>query len=231
MKKRYSLVQVLLILLMALPLITIAQDQKPAETAEPETEETAPPLPPPNPMLKGVNYIRVLSLFNGSPYFRGYRHPTETEVKEFNLAQTETILNDAGAGLKKEDIRSLYTLLGDLLKKGGARIVDLHPVDNKEPTVVPVLTLDIDLTVSTESIRVVLVSLRLIRWMSDWSGTESLQVPAIIWSQRSLFTVEKSATTLSQEIATAINELTQKLLAEITRANPPETEEKTDENK
>lgn len=202
-----------------------SQAQQAAQTSKPEAEEDAPPLPPPNPMLKGVNYIRVQSVFNGSPYFKGYRHPTETDIKEYHLLQTETILKDMGAGLKKEDIRSIYTFLEDQLKKGSVRSVDLHPIDEKEPTVVPVLTLDIDLTVNTEQIRVVLVTLSVSRWMSDWSGTESLQVPAIIWTERNLFTVSKSAATLVQEINSATNTLTQKLLSDISRANLPEPEE------
>jgi hypothetical protein len=222
MKKIIALIILLFVLI---PAGLIAQDQAAAPT-----EETATPLPPPNPLLKGMNFVRVKSQFNGFLYFKGYRQPKETEIKEFNLAQAETGVKDAGIPITKDDIRAFYSRLGDLLQKGGLRVVYLHPTDKKESTVVPEVTLHVEVTNATEKLHIVLVYLTVSKWMSDWSGTQDLHAPVIIWWQKTLFTAGKDSNTLIQEINTAIDEVTQPLLTEAARANAPGTP-KTEETK
>jgi hypothetical protein len=169
------------------------------------------------PLLKGVNYVRLRCKFNGMPYFKGYKTHLDTKMEEYFLDETADSLKKADIPISKKDIRSLYDSLEARVKDADVRILDINPGGKKKATLIPSLTLNIDVKTVSEGKFFILEYLTLTRWMSSWFGNESLEAPVIIWWHKKMLSADKKS--FSNSIESTAKELTSRFLAHLAYAN------------
>ncbi|MCP5051680.1 MAG: hypothetical protein GY940_31220 [bacterium] len=227
MKKlnRFLPLPVILAALFVLFLAPAAARESKKSEEEPEAETT--PVIEPNPLLKGIGYVRVRCKFNGTAYFQGFRHPRDEKKIEFNLTEVETQLKDAGIPMDKTHIRALYDHTESLLKKAGVRPLEIRPASRGHASLVPYVNLNVDVEVATEESYIVLVYLTVSKWMSAWSGERSVQAPVIVWWQKKVLVVPPSE--LTSKLDEAAIQLADEFQAHFAVSNPPPPGQETTE--
>ncbi len=169
------------------------------------------------PLLQGVNYVRVRCQFNGTLYYQGYHNPRDVKKQEFNLKTVEKQFKEAAIPLAKNHVQELYGRVETELKNNGLRILDIQTTDEKDATVIPYITLVIDiLTVSKESYFLA-IDLTVTKWMSTWSGETSVQAPVIVWWQKKIATA--TATDLIGTLDKTAQTMLENLTTQLTYAN------------
>jgi hypothetical protein len=140
------------------------------------------------------------------------------DMKEFNLEESAATLKDAGIPMDKDNIRRLYDHTEDLLKKAGVRPLDIRPGSGRDASVVPEISLNVDVELATRESYVVSVYLTVSKWMSVWSGNRSVQAPAIVWWRKRVLMVPPSE--LTAKLDEAAVQLTGDFGAHFAVANP-----------
>ena len=173
--------------------------------------------------LKGLNYVRIQSEFNGVPYYRGYKSPKDQEVEEFNLEETETRLNKAGIPLSKDNIRAVYDQLAKRLSASGVEIVKIRNQDEKNAfTIIPTVSINVEVMAVPGERYFILVYLTVSRWISTWSDTQNLHTPVIIWWQKKMLAATKGK--LNKSLAEAADTLIDDFLVKLGEENREEKE-------
>jgi hypothetical protein len=177
-----------------------------------------------NKNLKGLKYLRIQCEFNGIPYFKGYKCPKDREVVEYNAREAEDHLHEAGVPLSKDKIRAVYNRLESRLSQAGVQIVKIKNQDEKgDSTILPTVSINVEVLPVTEEQYVTLVYLTVSKWMSTWSGTENINTPVITWWQKTILV--SSGEELNRSVEKAANALIADFLAAL-KAENKEVEKK-----
>jgi hypothetical protein len=202
MKKTIIILTALLFFI--LPLLAQTGNIVSSENAE-ETEIEA--VIPFHPLLKGVNYVRIMTQFNGASYFKGFENPRDTTIKEFNLEAVAAGLKESGIGLNNTHIQAVYDRLETNLKNAGIRILNIRPQKENESSVIPTIIMNVDIMAASDESYFILVYLTVSKWMSSWSGDKSVQEPVIIWWRKNMIISdgESLVTNLDQGTVDLVN--------------------------
>jgi hypothetical protein len=175
------------------------------------------------PLLKGMTFVRIRCQFNNVLYYQGYRNPRETKKEEFNLNKITNLFKEASIPITKNHIQKLYGRLETELKDNGVRIVDIQTTKESDSTVIPTITLVIDILATTPESYFIALDLTATQWMSYWANEESIQAPAIVWWQK------KMATATTKDLIDTLNKSASALLenftTQLTYANAKTAEE------
>lgn len=187
------------------------------------------------PLLKGMTFVRIRCQFNGTPYYQGYRDPREAKKEEFNANKIEREFKERNIPLVKNNIQKLYGFLETELKDNGVRIVDIQRAESSDSTVIPTITLAVEIIRTTADIYSFSLDLTATKWMSYWAGEESVQASVIVWWQKKLeyttaeelmATLEKAASTLLENFTTQLTYANAKTAEELKPAPDPTTKKK-----
>jgi len=181
-----------------------------------------------NKNLKGLNYIKIQCEFNGLSYFKGIKSTRADEEVEFNLSKLEKMIDDSGFPLTKKLFPTIYKQMETKLKKGGLTVAGIRSKEEKQtPTILPTISINIEVRELSEDSFAALVYLTVSKWMSTWVGSENINQPVIIWWQKQF--LARSGEELNSAIEKTANDLIDQLLIQLKNANQEEIEEKNSE--
>jgi len=125
------------------------KNTKAARTVADNDNKDIESVPLPDPLLVNVNYIRLRCVFNGVAFYKGFTHPRDMEIREFNLDAVFTRMAEDEIPYGKDDIRAVYARVEALLKKSEIRLLDIFPKqEDLNATIIP--SLDIDFSIRPE---------------------------------------------------------------------------------
>jgi hypothetical protein len=193
--------------------------------------------------LWGIKFVRTRCYFNGVPVYKGYKTPTDTEVKEFNGKLAEDKLKEDEIPITLKDIRTLYTLVENYLENGGLEILEITGsggMGRRRASVIPIVDVGVQVksVVNGHEFYVAFIYVAVTKWYSTWEGTRNIHIPAIAYLQKSFTQAEPEelkdsiTRTIKQLMTEFINRLkianSQK--EELEKAKAAKTEENKDEN-
>lgn len=184
---------------------------------------------PVNPHLKNVNYVRIQCLINDIAVYKAYPSPRVAEKKEYNFKKAAEQFKDTSIPFTQENIQALYMFLEERLQRGGVRILDVKKPKLEAqgyPTIIPVVSLDVELQEVTSEYNVMLVSLTISKWLSTWSGSEQVKGPVIVWIKKRMVVIDNDE--FSPKLKETVEPLVAEFLAHLAVANPPEPATETE---
>ena len=130
--------------------------------------------------LKGIKDIIIFMDVNGVSYRRGYHSIKDQEPKDFNLENVEKQLNSDGIPLKIEYFKKLYLSGVKTFKESHIRVKEIY---NGELSIIPFLTISLEIKNADESLFAVLVQLIVSDRIWIHSGDEKKST-AYIWLKK-----------------------------------------------
>jgi len=171
-----------------------------------------------NKNLKGVNYVRIKCQFNGVPFYKGYKSPLAEKAEEFNAEEAESQLKQAGIPMSKDNIRAIYEIMESSLKKAGIRILEIkNNADQKGTTIIPTLSINVDVMGASKELYFTLVQLTVSKWISTWLGAENISTRVISWWQKEM--LASGPKELNETIEKAVKLLIDDFISQLKAAN------------
>ncbi|MCP4155588.1 MAG: hypothetical protein GY757_48135 [bacterium] len=141
-----------------------------------------------NQNLKGIDFLMVSCVFNGVPFYEGYIDKREEKIKEFNLDKALALLKEDHIPLSKKNIRAIYRQVNIILKEAEISILKTKAYALKKSTVIPTISVKIDVLPLAENLYFSVVHVTLSKWLSNWAAGHRYYAPVYTWSDKLMIT-------------------------------------------